>query len=853
MPTTAQPQPNQKAFELKIEPGSEGVFRLIAVPPITLDLKVAVFQGSGRTYKIKLVGTQKNLPQDTTCRVIIKANAFGKPRLSDVNSIPMQIQGERCTIELEVDAVESGFFGKGTAEISVVPDFPFAAEWPAMPAVQFDNPLELRPLNPSDEKPLEALLGQQIALEPHISSRFESAVLRLSVFKEGQAESTYTTFEWDAENHKGRKTWRVGCAESEGSVLLTYLDANQKVYTYTLRLELIDERDGKKEKFLVWEKAKAISFPKPELEAFDISQMGKVVGGISAKVKNLAPGFALPLELNLWTHKPLAPDDPVSVHVMNPVTRPIEAKASKSKWFLELFNSDISSRNDSQTLFALLRIPKNLTGTETYVPVSAVMDYDETQFFPFDDDQLWLEPPSPGKGKKVSKTQKTPKDLATAIASAELKLRPSRTPHFGEVTAGMQGDKLLVTFKLVGDIVYWKDAAPAFSIYDEAGEKELVKLNAKPSANNPRLLEALVPLADKQLLGQKVSIRGKITKPEAKLWGDTVAPPEMTPFPYECVPKLSDVRTSVVKLTEEMSYIQVKCRAQHIPNGKGDGTALAFRAYEIMTGLDEPILLTSVKFWYDLPKNKSKGGLSDSRGQFSARIKGADAVQRLLGPGKFRVDAYVLDNKGKVLNTEVEKVSTFMGEEPRNVAGTLYFGKRVPPEFRMKVKAICAELDINPDDLMVCMAHETDYTFKASMRAYNNKYAVGLVQFTPISVKDLNKHEEDPERKKKPLTLDELAAMSELTQLDWVQKYFRIRINTFGPLKTLEDLYASILCPAAVHQPDSFKCYFAGTSEYVKNSGLDKGPDGKPKGYITKADMSAPVLEKRVIGKQERE
>ncbi|WNG46708.1 hypothetical protein F0U60_23265 [Archangium minus] len=852
MPTTVQPQPNQKAFELKIEPGSEGVFRLIAVPPITLDLKLASFQGSGRTYKIKMVGTHQNLPEGTTCRVIVKANAFGKPRPSDVSSVPMQLEGNRCSIELEVDAIESGFFGTGTVDLSVIPDFPFATEWPVGGAVaRFDNPLEFSPLNPTDGKSLEVLLGQEIELKPKVSSRFKDTVLKLSVFKTGQSDSTYTVFEWDADDHDDSKSWRAGCAESDGRFLLTYLDVNQKLYTYTLRLEIIDEKDGKKEKYLVWEKAKAISFPKPELEGFDISQMGNVVGDVVAKVKNLAPGFSLPLELSLWVHQPLAPDAPV--HVMNPVTRPTEAEASKSNWFLELFNSDLTLRDESQKLFALLRIPKTLTGSETYVPVSAVLDYDEKNFFPFDDDELWLEPPTPGKGKKVSKTQKSPKELATAIASMELKLRPSRTPHFGEVTAGVQGNQLRLAFKLVGDIQYWKDAAPSFSIYDELGEKELVKLKVKPSANNPRIHEALVPLADKQLLGQKVSIRGKLTKPEAKLWGDTVAPPEMAPFPYECVPKLSDVRMNVVKLTEETSYIQAKCRAQHIPNGKGDGTAIAFRAYEIMTGLDEPILLTAVRFWYDIPKNKSKGGLSDPQGQFSARIKSTDAVQRLLGKGKFRLDAYVLDNKGKALNVEVEKASLFIGDEPRNVAGTLLFGKLVSPEFRMKVKAICADLEISADDLMVCMAHETDYTFSASKRAYNNKNAVGLIQFTPVAVKDLNRNEEDPERKKKPLTLDELAGMSELTQLDWVQKYFRLRINAFGPLKTLEDLYASILCPSAVHQPDTFKCFFAGSAEYARNASLDKGPDGQPKGYISKADMSAPVLMKRIKGKEERE
>jgi hypothetical protein len=465
------------------------------------------------------------------------------------------------------------------------------------------------------------------------------------------------------------------------------------------------------------------------------------------------------------------------------------------------------------------------------------MKYDQAQFLPFDDDDLWLEPPKKS-GSGQNKQLKTPKELATAVASSELKVKPIRLPHFGAITAGVREKNLLVHFKLVGETAYWKDASPTFSIQDETGQSEVVKLDAKPTAENPRLYEALVPLDDKRVYGKKVKFQAKVSKPEAKLWGESVAAPPLGVQAYEATPRLSDLAVKSVKLTDEASYLLLQARARHIPNGK-NGAALVFRMQEIAADLPDPIPMLQVKFRYDLAKGT--GGLCDSQGLLQARIADPQLVS-VLGPalegkgkGKFRLQACVEDKEGKVLGTPVSPVSIDIGTSPNKVTGALVFGKVVSKEFREKLFGIAKQLQVDANYLMACMAFETGREFKASTKNRGGHEAYGLIQFTPTAAKDLK------------TTVGALKAMTEVQQLDYVYQYFLYWKNAKKkPLLSLSDVYACIICPAAIGEPETFKCYEQGSATnaaFNANKNLARG-----KTYITKEDITVPVKEQLTLG-----
>ncbi len=794
----------------------------MAVAPTRLELTLspADVRQEGPKYKLKLRGTQKNLPKDATCRVLIKAESLGEVRDSELGAQPLRINGESCTLELEIDTFASGLFGKGKAHFSVIPDFPFATPCVVSTPVEFNNPLDIEGASPG-----KVLLGKRLELTPVFSDKFEKATLKLSVFHGGAIESgklsdslAWSIFEWTADDDD-TKEWRVGCAQSGGEYLLTYLERHQAEYSYDLQLEVIQESEGQEVSYVVWKRPNAVSFPKPKLTSFEIG-----TGSALAKVENVSPGFRLPLELTLWQYGLQDLDPVVRTLMMNPISRPALAEASSSEYFWQLLVPDVLM--EKVQLFALLRIPKTLSGTDTYVPVSAVMDYDASKFLTFDDDQLWLEPPAK-KGTKKSKQHKTPKDLATAIASQELKDIPTRAPHFGSISTGVREDNLLVSIKLVGDSGYWKAAEPVFSLYDEAGQTELAKLKTQPSAQNPRLHEALIPLEDPNLLGKKVRIRGQVTNPDANLWGELVAAPPAFSVAYEGVPRFSGLTMRTVELTDATSYVQVRCQAHHVPNGK-KGSTLGFRIYELFAGVREPILLSQMPFRYDV--SKGAGGQCDSQGRLVARITDQDMVKKLLGQGKYRLEACVLDKEGKVLSYEVRSTFTEFGPSPRKLEGTMVWGAKVPAEFRMKVLAICNLLKLKADDLMACMAFETGCTFSAKKQNNAGHNAYGLIQFTKSGAEGLGK------------SVDELKGMTEVEQLDYVYKYMARCIERKGPLNTRSDVYMAIICPEAVGKPESYVCYSRANSPvaYEANKGLDRGK----KGFITKADATVPVDER---------
>ena len=145
-------------------------------------------------------------------------------------------------------------------------------------------------------------------------------------------------------------------------------------------------------------------------------------------------------------------------------------------------------------------------------------------------------------------------------------------------------------------------------------------------------------------------------------------------------------------------------------------------------------------------------------------------------------------------------------------------------QFYSRVVEISKKIKCNPEHLMAIMNLETRRTFSPSER--NNKSstkATGLIQFTIRTAPTLG------------TTIDELAKMSAVQQLDYVEKYMVTRKKSAGfkddDVLSSGDLYALIFQPAYAKQEVLAR---EGTKAYKENQILDKNGDKK----ITKSDLA---------------
>jgi hypothetical protein len=161
----------------------------------------------------------------------------------------------------------------------------------------------------------------------------------------------------------------------------------------------------------------------------------------------------------------------------------------------------------------------------------------------------------------------------------------------------------------------------------------------------------------------------------------------------------------------------------------------------------------------------------------------------------------------------------------------LVWGSKVSAQFRDEVRQIAADLDTDPDWLMAAMAFESGGTFSPSVRNKASK-AVGLIQFTRAGAKSVG------------TTQKALAKMTAEEQLTYVEDYLA---PYAGRLNSIEDVYMSILYPAAIGKPDDFVIFEKGKKpekNYSQNAKLDANHNGK----ITVEEATAPVIQRLNAG-----
>lgn len=161
------------------------------------------------------------------------------------------------------------------------------------------------------------------------------------------------------------------------------------------------------------------------------------------------------------------------------------------------------------------------------------------------------------------------------------------------------------------------------------------------------------------------------------------------------------------------------------------------------------------------------------------------------------------------------------------------WGAKVSQTFRDRVWWIADTLELNPDDLMACMAWESAESFRSDIRNAAGSGATGLIQFMPSTAVGLG------------TSTAKLAAMTPEDQLNYVYKYFR---PYAGRLNNLGDIYMAILWPAGVGKSDDYVLWNKATkpTTFRQNAGLDLNKDGN----ITRGECLKKINEKLTKGKK---
>jgi len=142
--------------------------------------------------------------------------------------------------------------------------------------------------------------------------------------------------------------------------------------------------------------------------------------------------------------------------------------------------------------------------------------------------------------------------------------------------------------------------------------------------------------------------------------------------------------------------------------------------------------------------------------------------------------------------------------------------------FKNKLVQVANALGIHPDWLATVISFESKGTFDPSVQNPQSK-ATGLIQFIPPTATQLG------------TTIGQLAAMTDIQQLDYVYRYFKDIVGR--PMHNLDDVYLAVFMPKHMGRSSNTVAASAGTKEYEQNIGFDR----EGKGYFTVGDITGTI------------
>ncbi|MCH9688221.1 MAG: lytic transglycosylase domain-containing protein [Deltaproteobacteria bacterium] len=833
-----------------------GLIQVTAVPPTDLSLTIRSHRLEGHALVVSASGPVENLPDQTACTVTWMVTRKGEPARAVVGgSVPLCVSGTTGSVELRLNVIEAGMFGRGQLSLQLDPDFPAAGQTTVGGVVDFDWPCGVELAGYANTMKV----GHVVDLRPHRHAVFSGCTLQVRVTEfdpEGDDADTNDeggaleqVWEWGpGESEVGQ--WRVGCTDADGEPISNLCDPGEKGAA-ELRVEVRVRPPGGVNAAV---EVSECTVPRPRLTRlrllarndalirFSWNDPGAALRWLrdqpedkdmrwflEGEISGLEPGFRFPLEASLWGHKPLTGRQ--DVRVMTPLTAPTPSTTNAHGRF-EIAMLDLAALREMEQLrpyigyeyFGVLRLPPGSTGTEDYVPVGQALDYDGASFSPFLDEDFAT--PVSGQGRRNA----TAVELGTGVCTNDIgPIRPIRLPHFGTLTFSVRGTMLVASCDVHGPLEYWSEAAPTIMLILEDGSEAPLKTAARPE--DPRVVEASIAMTDRRIKGKCIGARIEVGNPEATLDGThAVGAPGPQEAHIDCRPQLGPV-TWKVEVHGEQRVGRLLCGTRFFPTHPGAKKGLRMAVCGYYQGIEGAVPL-GVTPRYTIPD--SAGG-ADGRvgasGLLEAHITDAEQVERIEA-GRFRVEVWRHFEDGKVYGLEVPRTVTELGEGVRAVpAGKVIFASKVSTQFKANLKLVASQMGIDPNYLMAVMAFETGQKFLPTW--YSSSKAVGLIQFKTNAAQTIG------------TTLGALQKLTAEQQLFEVHKYYEFWMKTLGRVTTLEDIYMVTFCPAGVGKPLDHVLYSAakdaqdGTKYYWRNSGLDV--DGSK--TITKYEAAAKVRE----------
>ncbi len=141
--------------------------------------------------------------------------------------------------------------------------------------------------------------------------------------------------------------------------------------------------------------------------------------------------------------------------------------------------------------------------------------------------------------------------------------------------------------------------------------------------------------------------------------------------------------------------------------------------------------------------------------------------------------------------------------------------------FKNKLVQVSNALGINPDWLATVISFESKGTFAPDVRNTQSG-ATGLIQFIRPTATQLG------------TTTEQLAAMTDVQQLDYVYRYFKDIVGR--PMRNLDDVYLAVFMPSQMGKSSNTIVAQRGSKVYEQNPF-----DRDNKGYFTVGDITSTI------------
>jgi len=851
-----------RSIRIPLAGNAGGLIRVVAVPPTSLSLSITGHEWDGHALVVDVSGPIRNLPDKTSIQVTWTVAIEGKsPRAVSGGSKELKVSGEQGSLQLRLDVLEAQLVGKGRVTIALAPDFPPYTSTDVGGSVSFDLPcgVDLDGLTSS------MAVGHRVELRPHRHALWNECTVQVRIREldddddddrspEDEGHGWDMIWEWGP-GEKDARVWRVGCASDDPDAVWSLPDPGEQGNA-ELCVEVDLCADGTRARL----SEQRCQVTRPTLSELRLEAHNEALSQLSwndldaairwlrnqparkdlrfevhATIEGLMPGFAFAVELTLWGRKPMP--GRADVQVMEPVTLPVigttNAEGRVSVTLVDLTalrERDQLARLLEYRFFVVLRLPPACTGTPAHMPVALGLDYDASTFVPFVDEDFAVEIPAEGK-----RHGKTPRDIGTGVCSTDLDgYRPLRIPHFGPLSLFVRGDQLVASCRLHGELPYWEQAAPKITITLDSGQA--LPLETAARSDEPRAMEASLPMKDARIKGQCIEARIEVTNGDATLDGERrIGAPAGVETAIECVPALGPIEW-LTETRGDRRVGRLVCGTRYFPTHPGASKGLRMEVFGYYEGVEGAVPL-GVKLRYAIPDGKSGlDGRVGASGLLEAIVEDPEDIERIEA-GRTRVEVWRHYDSGKVYDMAVPRARGEFGRGPRSLPrGQIIYASKVSAGFKSRVLLVAQQLGFDPNYLMAVMAFETGEKFLPGH--YKSSGAVGLIQFTTVGAGTVDSTKE---------ALAELSAEEQLLQ---VQRYFEYWIKDKGPVTTLEDAYMVVFCPAGVGKSAESVLYSEaadtrdGTRYYAKNSGLDT--DGSK--TITKYEAAAKVREKYHAG-----